>query len=187
MKEYLDAYMRKDGDLSGITNANLNFSNGAERFGRMPPEDEVWIITRLLCTIEDVGTFATTEYGAGQKLISGLDFYVDRSADGTLGRENVSCRPIRTNGDWKSKCFDAEPAELDNIIFVARWSFFKGGFDGIVLRGNLGEGLWVDLEDDMSHLSRHEFIIQGNRQKISTMEDDPSDELCLKVKHTFEC
>jgi len=130
-----------------------------------PPEDETWMITRLLVQAID-GAFTTaTNYGAiGGGLATGIHIDVVDSDDNIL--YHFTKVPIRLTHDW------AIYAGVDSITiggagsdpYNCRWTFRKAGYD-IKLEGARGMCLRLNKPDDLSSMSQHIVAVQGWKMK----------------------
>lgn len=114
-------------------------------------------IARLLVYIRDTGTFTAGSYGAASALSNGILVkveYRDVTQDLT---DNI---PILTNADWARVCYDADVKSwgAGDAMLGVRWTFEKSGAP--VLIGQ-GEKLIVRVNDNMTDLAEHRFMVQG--------------------------
>lgn len=156
-----------DGDGTGDTNANGDYSLAAEEFYIQPEDDQDIEITRLIVHIRDTKIIASS-YGninAGG-LVNGVRIFSD-----TVGGDVYfdGGEPIHTSAEWARLCHDAEHKKWgpgDEFLSV-RYSFFKFTTDhelvvgGLRLRGHLSERFVVRVNDDLQGLKEHTFTVQG--------------------------
>ncbi len=150
------------GDGSGTFNANGNYLVEAEDFKIVPGAGEIFAIHRCIITIQDVGTFEAVNYGAkslSAPLVNGIVMDV-RNAAGQL--YPLTAAPILTNYGWSYHCFDYVKREFPNNYgaMTMRWTFAKSGRP-VILKGDDGEYLRAEMNDDLTFLTGHFFLVQG--------------------------
>lgn len=154
-----------NGDQTGTTNANGNYSGAEEIFYIEPPATETYDVTRLIVTVEDASGFSATEYGnTAAALSTGI---VVRVSDDQGVREVLTDDPITTNAEWGTYCYDVALKSwgAGNEVLLVRWTFSAAG-DAIQLRGDANAKLEVVLNDDLTGLVQHKFLVQGNRYPV---------------------
>ena len=162
--ELINQFLDSNGDGSGTHNLNGNYSGGATEFWIECPAsaDAQYEISRLIVNIEDTAGMSAQEYGnLGAALTNGVKLE-HRYVDDTV-RLNLTPDPVQANADWSAYCYDAQVLSWgpgDEMLAV-RWTFSKSG-DFLVLEH--GEKLVVILEDDLTGLISHRFLVQGHTQ-----------------------
>lgn len=127
-----------------------------------PPENEIWLIRRMIASIEDASGATAAEYGnLGLALPNGISPKV-YTENGTI-LDLVDGDPITTNSDWAENCFDVQLKTwgAGNEKFVIRWSFFKDNETGVLLIGRHGHRLGITANDDFTGLVSHNFHVRG--------------------------
>lgn len=150
------------GDGSGLGNANGDYDGSPTDFKIVPGAGEIFNIARCIITIQDVGTFEATSYGAktpSGPLANGILMEV-RNASGLLYPLTVGL--VTANQMWAWHCFDAHLFEFPNTAgsMTMRWTYAKSGRE-VVLKGDDGEYLRVLVQDDLTFLTGHYFLVQG--------------------------
>ena len=158
-------FLTDDGTTTGTKDAIGNYSGAAEEFYIEPGPGQVFHIARLIVSIEDGSAFAVSEYGnMGAALTNGVKVEVRSGSHAapTTVLDLMDGLAVTTNGEWGCHNFDV--ANLDwgagNQMLLARWTF--SATDGeLRIDGDAGERLSVILEDDLSALVHHRFLVQG--------------------------
>lgn len=116
-------------------------------------------LTRIIVSIEDVGSLDSGAYGNNITLTNGIEVVVTDANDNVL-LNLLPEGPIKTNADWAKKCHDLTPHSfgLGNEVATIRWTFTRDN-DGLLL--GAGEKLKVMLSDNFSGLVDHHFDIRG--------------------------
>lgn len=153
ISDFISVFLRN----AGSAEANVNGSVTPVEFSFSPTVK--CEIHRMFVTVRDAGAFASDEYGniAGG-LTNGVEFEAT-DATGTL--DMLDGAPIQTNLDWSERCYDAEPKEYSgtqSVALVARWTFAKSGIPLFMSPGDL---LVIRINDDLTPLLSHRFLIQG--------------------------
>lgn len=161
----LDRYLDTTGDGTGTKNAGgvgADFSGGATEFLIAPAAGEVFVLGRMIVTVEDTTGFSAGEYGnLGAALGTGVGVYVrDGSGDVQDLTDGVM---ITTNAEWGRMCYDVELKTwgAGNEFLVVRWTFTNAAGRPVVLDGDNGEYFCVELADDLTGLVSHYFLVQG--------------------------
>jgi len=149
-------YLREEG---GNENATGNYSATPTDFFVRAPTSDVFALSALFATIEDLGKIRSCDYGAGDPLINGITVnHTDSEGGEILSLTNGV--PIRCNGQWISASYDRsvsdEPAGFSNWMTV-RWAL---GSERLPLVLRYGERLAVTLNDDFTGLVSHRFRAQ---------------------------
>jgi len=146
----------------GVTiNANGNYSGGATVFELQPPAGSIYVVHRLIATVQDGGAWRAEYYGGlGAALTNGVILRVQDDS-GTL-IELTDNYPIKSESAWAHYCYDSMVNALgagDNVQSV-RWTFAKAGAP-IQLVGDRNERLELVFEDDLTGLTGHWFVFEG--------------------------
>ncbi len=155
-----------NGDGSGNGNANGNYSGSPVDFKIVPAAGEIFVIYRVIITIQDTGPFEADGYGAGPgatPLTNGIIIDV-QNAEGQI--YPLTAGPVVENQMWFWHCFDAILYEFPNLngSMTMRWTFAKSGRP-VVLHGDHGEYLRARMYDDLTFLTGHYFLVQGYYEK----------------------
>jgi hypothetical protein len=149
------------GDTTGTTNANGDYSITEAIFRVKPGFDEVFLLHRMLVTIEDTAVMSASEYGnTGAALANGI---IIRLRDGNGVLENLTGDfPVTTNSQWTTFCYDVDLKTwgAGNELLGVRWVFTEGG-DPIRLDGKRDDEFQIVLSDDFTGLITHKFLFQG--------------------------
>lgn len=143
---------------------NLNTdTSGAEVYASAGPRNnETWYVTRLIGIIEDTKINAG-DYGAiGSGLTNGIDLIIRRG--GTQTHSFMEGHRVKTSAGWAHFCHDASRHAwgAGNEFVTFRWTFAKEDMLPIILDGVHRDSMGVLLNDDMSGLITHAYIIQGS-------------------------
>jgi hypothetical protein len=152
-------YLDTNGNGTGTKSVTGDYSGAEEEFYIQPPNDEVYVIERMLVFVRDDGVWSTEKYGATTSVSTGISIEVRTSTDTTL-LDLTDGIPIKTNGGWGRLCFDSDVKSIgsgDSMLLV-RWTFGKSGRPVTLLEG---ERLAVVLNDDFQTLVDHTFQVQG--------------------------
>lgn len=163
----LTRFLDTNGDGTGTTNANGNYSVTPEEFYIQPGEGYYYDIARMIVEIQDTSGMSAVDYGniAGG-LANGVSVQVVRGAT-TL--RDLTPDPIKSNAEWASYCYDADLKtwSTGNEFLAVRWTFAKSG-KPLYLSGDHSDRLVVTLNDDLTGLVEHKFLVQGTQE--STVE-----------------
>jgi hypothetical protein len=145
-------------------NANVNGAVTAVPFYRGPPTGEIWAIHRMIVEIEDNATFTADNYGGVSTLTNGVELEVREGTTGALILDVLDSEDITSIADWAAHCYDMTEHTFGsgNNFAVARFTFANAGRP-IVLDGDRGEVLIARVNDDLSGLVNHKFMIQGHQ------------------------
>lgn len=156
VSDYISVHLRNAGSIE----ANVNGSVTPVEFAFSPTEQ--CQIHRMIVTITDAGSFQSSEYGNLSALTNGIEF---EWTDGSDTVDFLDGVPIVSNQGWAERCYDAEPKDYQGtqaVSQVVRWTFEKSG---IPLYLNAGDSLVVRINDDLTGLSQHRFLVQGHYDK----------------------
>ena len=156
--QYLDA----NGDGTGATTANGNYSDAGVGVTQFYYEATNYAeIERMIIYVEDTVGFAAADYGSiTGNLTNGISLKVFDTNGTTELLDLTAGLPVKSNAGWARTCYDAQLLEwgAGNEMLLARWTFSKAG-DSINLLP--GQRLAVVMNDDLTGLVDHNFMIQG--------------------------
>ena len=131
-----------------------------------PPTGEKYVLSRINIYIEDNGKFRGDYYGGSAALSPGIVLTVE-NASRVL--KTLTPHPITTVGEWALQAgIDMLYQNYDagNSTCFVRWTFTHGG-GPVILRGNEGEFLKFNVQDDLdasgADLVSHLAQVQGKR------------------------
>lgn len=117
-------------------------------------------LARLIVTIEDGAGMRAERYGGLSSALTNGIIVESLTSEDVVDMDLTDGHPVKTNADWASFCYDAQVLSwgAGDELLVARWSFDRAGQPFVV---PAGEHFTVRLQDDMSGLIAHRFVIQG--------------------------
>jgi len=154
-------YLDDAGDGTGNIQVTGDYSVTPAQFYCQPPANEIIIVHRVIVMIEDTSGFAARDYGnIADGLTNGIELKTYR--DSVEINDLTGGAPIQTNGEWARVCYDVDLKTWGpgNEILVVRWSFDKSGIP-VTLVGAKNESISIDVNDDMTGLIEHTFMVQG--------------------------
>jgi len=154
-------FLDTNGDGSGTKNANGNYAGGEEIFYIQPGGTDIINVARLVVQIEDGGKFGSGKYGAlAGALANGIAVRVQDDSGTVIDLTDGVL--ITTNVHWARYCYDVDHSDFGtgNEYMDVRWTFSKSG-NPIVLDAANNERLEVVLNDNLSGLVGHYFLVQG--------------------------
>ncbi len=158
----IDAYLSNGATIHAIGNYLIS----PDTFTFVPETHRKASIKRMLVLIEDDSNMGATTYGGiAGGLLNGVRIVVRDSLDGdALVHELDGGEPVYTNTDWAGLCHDLTPyvfgTGANNQVATIRWTFSRD--DGpLYLDGARGHYLSVELDDDLTTLVDHRFIVKG--------------------------
>lgn len=151
------------GDGTGTKDASGDYSAAAQTFLIKPPAHTTYIISRMIGSIRDGGSFDSGFYGNGLTLTNGIKVYCKSNGETIDLFDGLS---VLTNADWAGICYDIDISKFGsgNEYLNFRWTFSKSG-TFIKLDGNKGDELYVELHDDFTGLVSQYFTVQGYKDK----------------------
>jgi len=157
----LSRFLDTNGDDTGTKNANGDYSGAEEIFYIQPGAAQVFRLARMIVSIEDTSGMAARDYG---NITNGLTNGVqvrNQNDSGTLV-DLTDGLPVQDNSSWGQFCYDVDLKtwSTGNELLVVRWTFSKFG-QFVRLNGANNERLEVVLNDNLSGLVRHYFLVQG--------------------------
>lgn len=159
-RQSLSRFLDLDGDGTGTKNAIGDYST-ADTLYIQPAAGTVYRIERMLVSIEDgVGMRAERYGGLAAALTNGVTVRVADDSGTIL--DLTDGLPIKSNAGWGSYCYDVDIKAwgAGNELLLVRWTFAKAGVP-LRLDGDNNERLEVILNDDMTGLVSHYFMVQG--------------------------
>lgn len=125
---------------------------------------EVVLIERMIIYIEDLFMFSVTGYGGMSALDNGIDVVIVDVPSAEVIENLTADNPIQTNGDWSAQCRDSKYENFGPMgnALTANWRFTE---DGGPLILDPKQALVVQINDDLTSLSRHEFRVRGIRTR----------------------
>jgi hypothetical protein len=147
-------------ETGGSRDAAVNGSSTPEVFEWVAPEDQA-LISRLIVSYVDTGTFDAALYGNGIILTNGIKVEVIEADDTVL--DLLDAEPIKSNGDWQSLSYDFAYNDIgtgDNVATI-RWTFSRAGRPLVL---HAGDRFRVTIQDDLTGLTSHYFQIQGYQE-----------------------
>lgn len=156
---YLSRHLR---DSLGNDNVNGDYSGaGLEKFYIAPGPGEIYRIARMLVIVEDTAIVANYYGNIIGGLTNGIKLRVEDSL-GTVLNDLMDGGAVNSSAEWAEYCFDAEVKAWGpgNEFLTVRWTFTRAGVY-IRLSGDNDERLVITVNDDLTGLVDHEFIVQG--------------------------
>lgn len=149
------------GALGGEANASVNGAVTSQEFKLIPATYGYTSmkLERMLIQIEDNAVFTSSGYGGLSALTNGIHIY--HSADNGDTETHIDAmRPIKSAAHWARLCYDFSIHSFGsgNNFATVRWTFAK---TGAPLCLGSGDELVVEINDDLSTLVDHSFIVQG--------------------------
>jgi hypothetical protein len=150
------------GDGSGNKQATGNYSSAPETFLIKPSGKTIYTLHRMIINVADTVGMQAEEYGnLGAALTNGISVAVYNSS-GLLYNLTDPDYPVKSNAGWSYMCYDAHLLTWgsgDEMLNV-RWTFSRTGVP-VVLRAWEGEYLEIKVNDNLTGLLYHAFLIQG--------------------------
>jgi len=156
-------YLDTVGDGSGIKNAMGDYSGAVEEFLYIaggPAATGRVDLHRLVIFVRDSGLFTADSYGALAALTNGIEIEV-RDSDDNILVDLTDGVPVKSNAQWCRVCYDSilqDYGAAGDSYVVTRWTFTRSG-SPLALKA--GDRLVVKLNDDLTGLIDHTFMIQG--------------------------
>ena len=157
----LNRYLDANGDGTGNKNFVGDYSLAQEIANIHPGADEVFYLSRMIVTIQDGVGFAAAKYGAiNGGLANGIQVRV--IDDSGVRVDFTDGVPIVNNASWAGFCYDADVKAwgVGDEFLPVRWTFSKSGA-AVKLIGANNARLEVLMDDDLSDLVAHRFLVQG--------------------------
>lgn len=167
----ISRFLDDSSDGTGATNAATNHTS-LTTYGIAPPSGTSFVITRMIVSMQDGSGMTATEYGnTGGALSNGIIIRV-ASASATNYTLTSPGEPIVINSGWGDYCYDVSVkswggASPTDDVLLARWTFSKSDRP-VVLTGSQSDSLDVLINDDLSDLVSHRFLVQGYYEPTPT-------------------
>ena len=162
----ISRYLDTNGNGTGTTNANGDYSTVSDIFYIQPAAGEVFRISRMIVTVEDTAGMAAADYGnITGNLTNGITVR-EQNDSGTI-TDLTGGIPVKSNAQWARLCYDANVLTWGNgnEFLTVRWTFARTGQE-MRLDGDENERLEVVLNDDFTGLVTHYFLVQGYQELI---------------------
>lgn len=174
--EYISQFAEMD---NGTEIANLDCSAAECIFRLAPPENETWIMARMLFQLEDNSKISAAGYGGGSALTNGIFIHLHH---GGMEYNITNAQPITKNSEWAKFCYDVDISNFGtgNEFLSARWTFAKSG-TSILLNGTNNDSISIHLNDDFSGLVSQTFLFQGFRVPQELLEEEESETMSLAI------
>lgn len=163
----INQFLDTNGDGTGTTNANGNYAVTPTEFYIQPGAGYYYKIARMIVEIEDTVGMSATDYGnITSGLTNGVSVQVKR---GSTVLRDLTPDTVKANAQWAAYCYDADLKAWGsgNEVLAVRWTFEKSGLPAY-LNGTENDRLSVTLNDDLTGLVTHTFLVQGTQS--STQE-----------------
>ena len=153
-------YLDTNGDGTGTKSAVGDYSGTADDFYIQPPANTLYVLERMIIHIHDSSAFSAEKYGALAALTNGILVKVKQVSPAVDLVDLTDGIPVKSNAVWGQVCFDADLADYGqgDVYLNIRWTFAKAG-QPIVINEN--QQLAVTLNDDLTGLVDHHFMVQG--------------------------
>lgn len=149
------------GDGLGDTDVIGDYSAGVPFYYECKAGERI-DISRMIMAARGSGVWASNKYGSLASLGNGFLVQVLNEAGG-VRRDLLNGLTVKTFGDWKRVCYDAEPLDFGagDKYFGFRWTFNKD-HNGKPLVITAGEIFRIVAQDDLSGgLNEQRFTIRG--------------------------
>ncbi len=156
----LSRFLDTNGAGTGSVEATGDYSVTPGIFKCTPAGSDLYI-TRMIVLVQDSGGFRAEGYGdQAAGITNGIGVSMWRE-----GSQHINFTPVtvKSNAEWGGYCYDTEVKAWgggDDLLLV-RWTFEKSG-EKMRLRKVLSDELRVTLNDDMTFLVNHRFLVQGH-------------------------
>lgn len=157
---YIYRFLDTNGNGTGTKNAVGDYSVAAEEFHIQPPVSLRYSLYRMIVCIEDTAGMRAEYYGdLASALTNGIKVSVDDGAATELC-DLTDGDPVKSNAGWGRHCFDVDVKTwgAGNELLLVRWTFSKAGAPVFLQEGHR---LIVTLNDDLTGLVSHNFMVQG--------------------------
>lgn len=161
-------FLDTNGDGSGTSAANGDYSVTPGLFFIQPPTAETYRLHRMIINIEDTAITDAAGYGGIGALTNGISVHVEDGGVETI--DLTGGVNIKSNAHWGRMCYDVQSVAFgaSTKTVQVRWTFSKAG-GPITLYGNNVDGaasgdnhrLVVTCNDNLTGLVDHRFMVQG--------------------------
>jgi hypothetical protein len=145
----------------GTAQAISGYSNSTQMFYQ-PDAGKIAYIRRMIVHVQDTGGFDAAKYGNNLDFAFGIGVGVYTGSGATLVNDLVDGNKIKTNADWGHVCYDVSLVDfgIGDEFLQVRWTFGKSG-QIIRLDGDRLDRFAITLDDNMTGLNDHRFVLQG--------------------------
>jgi hypothetical protein len=155
-QKWFSRYLSSDGTTSGTK----DMSTTADEYYIVDTSQSLDIY-RMIVSYQDAGGGTVQEYGnLNAALSTGIEVKIVRRDGTTVLNDLTDGVPITTNGEWSRLCYDASRLDwgAGEDLFCVRWTFERAGSP---LRLEPGQSLRMFINDDLSLLTNHYALVQG--------------------------
>lgn len=167
-RSYFNLPLVKDGEAYSHANISMtgNYATATD-YVLAPSANEVYLITRMIVMLEDTSPVDAAKYGNNITLTNGITVQIEDDSS-VLNQLIPTYAPIKTNADWGTMCHDADLKDwgVGNDVLTVRWTFAKGGVEGLRLSGRQNQKFVMTLHDDFTGLIEHHAFLQGYKQTV---------------------
>jgi hypothetical protein len=167
---YYNEFVSLNGDGTGEIDMVGDYSSSEGIFYLTPGGASKLLINRLIVTVQDTGAFDAAKYGNNVTLTAGI--VVEHVDSGDTLVKKLTPRPILTNTEWGSLCYDVVNLDfgIGDEILLVRWTLGKAepanfeekyAANYPIYEIPNGEKIRVRLNDDLSGLVKHRICVQG--------------------------
>ena len=153
----IQQFLSTVGDGTGVT----EMATTPATYKIVPAAGVEYRLERMLIKIVDAAKFSGDQYfGVGAALTNGILVAV-KDASGTI--TNYTPAPIKTSADWG--LLAGPDVALTDVtagedMLIIRWTFAKGG-GPIILSGDDGMWLEMQIQDTLAEATSHQATVQG--------------------------
>lgn len=154
-----------NGDGTGLKSLIADYSSAAEEVFIAPAAGEVMVVSRVIISVEDAGTFDAAKWGNNITLTNGIKIFEE--SGGVEITDYTDGLPIKSSGEAAARFHDVTIHSFGtgNQILSGRYTFAKHG-KPIRLVGELGDRLVVELNDNFTGLVAQKFLFQGYYENL---------------------
>lgn len=143
--------------------ANVNGVITPVPFYAGPTVGKRWTVSRLIIMVEDNAIFTPETYGGVGTLANGVEIALwQDGVAGTRKHDLLDGDPVNGIAHYSELCYDVSYQDFGsgNNFATARWTFTASG-GALLLDNKDGEIFVVTINDDLTALVKHNFMIQG--------------------------
>ena len=158
VQQLISRFLDTNGDGTGTKNARGNYASAATPL--YFKATTTVNLHRMIIHIGDTTGMQAQKYGNIAELTNGYTVKVIDNDNVTELMDLCNLVPIKSNGGIGRYCYDVELRTwgAGNEFVQARWTFAKAGQP---LRLKQGQRLSITLNDDLTGLLEHYFMVQG--------------------------
>jgi hypothetical protein len=160
---YVSRHLTIEGVAGGDHDANVDGSATPVLFKVSPPAAGVIAIGHLSLTVRDSGAFRAERYGALATLASGVVVGLFKDSDGSLVQSFTNSHAVQANAQWAHYCNETQLNTWGSgdSFLTAHWEFLSDSGVSILLVAGSDLAFGVQINDDLTGLVEHEFLVQG--------------------------